>query len=201
LPSRRTGSGQRVFDRADLDAHLGRSATDKVPVDRVEALYCRVSGKTGQESSLAIQEKMLRESATGVVYRVYKDRGSVCGKRRPVWDRMLDDAAKGHFTVVRVVWRDRSASVRCRVDRRYLSVVGVTVEVLREHDDTSVGEELIDDFMALPASFSGRFYSLRSRLNQRRLLGRCGSTVCGGNPTKTVDTQKTPGSCGSTTTR
>ncbi|QHE70833.1 hypothetical protein GFS60_04424 [Rhodococcus sp. WAY2] len=70
-------------------------------------------------------------------------------------------------------------------------MVGVTVEVLREHGDTSVGEELIDDFMALLASFSGRFYRLRSRLNQRRLLGRCGSTVCGGgNPMETVDTQK-----------
>ncbi|AWK70336.1 hypothetical protein CBI38_00870 [Rhodococcus oxybenzonivorans] len=62
---------------------------------------------------------------------------------------------------------------------RYLSVVGVTVEVLREHGDTSVGEELIDDFMALLASLSGRFYQSRSRLNQCRLLGRCGSTVCG----------------------
>jgi predicted site-specific integrase-resolvase len=46
-----------------------------------------------------------------------------------------------------------------------LSVVGVTVEVPREHDDTSVGEELMDDFMALLASFSGRFYQLHSKLN------------------------------------
>ncbi|MHA4854720.1 hypothetical protein L1080_035130 [Rhodococcus sp. MSC1_016] len=73
LPSRRTGSGQRVFDRTDLDAYLGRPpALDKAPVDRVEALYCRVSGSTGRESSLADQESMLRESASGVVYRVYK---------------------------------------------------------------------------------------------------------------------------------
>lgn len=28
----------------------------------------------------------------------------------------------------------------------------------------------MDDFMALLASFSGRFYQLRSRLNQQRLL-------------------------------
>jgi predicted site-specific integrase-resolvase len=46
-----------------------------------------------------------------------------------------------------------------------LSVVGVTVEVLREHGDTSLGEELMDDFMALLASFSGRFYQLRSKQN------------------------------------
>jgi predicted site-specific integrase-resolvase len=31
-------------------------------------------------------------------------------------------------------------------------------------------EELVDDFMVLLASFSGRFYQLRSRQNQQRLL-------------------------------
>jgi hypothetical protein len=39
-------------------------------------LYCRVSGSTGQESSLADQEMMLREGATGTVYRAHQDRGS-----------------------------------------------------------------------------------------------------------------------------
>jgi hypothetical protein len=39
-------------------------------------LYCRVSGSTGQESSLADQEMMLREQATGTVYRAHQDRGS-----------------------------------------------------------------------------------------------------------------------------
>ncbi|WP_133169286.1 IS607 family transposase [Rhodococcus opacus] len=171
LPSRRTGSGQRVFDRTDLDAYLGRPpAPDKAPADRVEALYCRVSGSTGQESSLANQESMLRESASGAVYRVYKDRGSGLRETRAGLDRMLDDAAKGHFTVVRVVWRDRLARFGVAWIERYLSVVGVTVEVLREHGDKSLVEELMDDFMALLASFSGRFYRLRSKQNQRRLL-------------------------------
>ncbi|MFC9762768.1 MULTISPECIES: hypothetical protein [Rhodococcus] len=60
---------------------------------------------------------------------------------------------------------------------RYLSVVGVKVEVLREHGDKALVEELMDDFMALLASFSGRYYQLRSKRNQRRLRRRCGSTV------------------------
>ena len=89
LPSRRTGSGQRVFDRTDLDAYLGRPpALDKALVDRVEALYCRVSGSTGQESSLADQESMLRESASGAVFRVCRDRGSGVRETRAGVDRM-----------------------------------------------------------------------------------------------------------------
>src|SRR5574340_1600797 len=172
LPSRRTGAGHRVFDRADLDAYLGRPAPApaRAARERVEALYCRVSGSTGQESSLANQEKWLRESAGGVVYRVYRDRGSGLRERRAGLDRMLDDAAKGRFTVVRVVWRDRLARFGVARIERYLSQVGVTVEVMRERGDMSLAGELMDDFMAVVASFSGRFYQLRSKQNQRRLL-------------------------------
>ncbi|TQC39153.1 hypothetical protein EEB14_57870 [Rhodococcus sp. WS4] len=83
---------------------------------------------------------------------------------------MLDDAAKGRFTVVRVVWRDRLARFGVAWIDRYLSQVGVTVEVLRDKGDKSLAEELMDDFMALLASFSGRLYQLRSKQNQHRLL-------------------------------
>jgi putative resolvase len=67
LPSGRMSSGHRVFDREDLDAYLGRPRAAVWASERVEALYCRVSGSTGQESSLANQEMMLRHSATGAV--------------------------------------------------------------------------------------------------------------------------------------
>lgn len=85
-------------------------------------------------------------------------------------DRLLDDAAAGKFTVVRVVWRDRLARFGVEWIERYLSVCGVSVEALHERGDKSLLEELMDDFMALLASFSGRFYQLRSRQNQQRLL-------------------------------
>jgi len=138
--------------------------------ERVEALYCRVSGSTGQESSLDNQEQMLRDSASGKVFRVYKDRGSGLRENRRGLDRLLDDAAAGKFTVVRVVWRDRLARFGVGWIERYLSVCGVSVEALHERGDKSLLEELMDDFMALLASFSGRFYQLRSRQNQKRLL-------------------------------
>ena len=102
LAFRWSASGQRLFDRADLDAYLGRPARDAggAAGERVEALYCRVSGSTGQESSLDNQERMLRDSAAGTVFRVYKDRGSGLRESRRGLDRLLDDAAAGEFTVV-----------------------------------------------------------------------------------------------------
>ena len=58
-----------------------------------------------------------------------------------------------------------------------LSVCGVSVEALHDWGDKSLLEELMDDFMALLASFSGRFYQLRSKRNQRRLLDGAGERL------------------------
>jgi predicted site-specific integrase-resolvase len=41
---------------------------------------------------------------------------------------------------------------------------------MRERGNKSLLEELMDDFVALLASFSDRFYQLRSRQNRLRLL-------------------------------
>jgi len=54
---------------------------------------------------------------------------------------------------------------------RYLSVCGVSVEALHGRGRVVLYEELMDGFMALLKSFSGRFYQLRSPRNQQRLVG------------------------------
>lgn len=62
---------------------------------------------------------------------------------------------------------------------RYLSVCRVSVEALREYGGKSVLEELMDDFMAMLASFSGRFYQLRSQQNQQRVLDAAARRLSG----------------------
>jgi predicted site-specific integrase-resolvase len=147
-----------------------RKRTSTEPLKRVEALYVRVSGSTGQEASLVNQEQTLRDTSRGVIYRVYKDTASGLRENRSGLSRLLDDAAEKRFTVVRVVWKDRLARFGVSYIERYLNQLGVTIEVVNEKSSKSLTEELMDDFMALLASFSGRFYQLRSKDNQRRLL-------------------------------
>src|SRR5574340_552852 len=79
LPSRRIGAGHRVFDRADLNACLGRPALGPVDAvrERVGAWYWRVSGSTGPVSSVASQETWLRETARGAAGSVGAVRGGV----------------------------------------------------------------------------------------------------------------------------
>lgn len=169
LPHTVSASGQRIFDRAELDTYMGKK-TPGEPLERVEALYVRVSGSTGQEASLVNQEQTLRDTSRGVIYRVYKDTASGLRENRSGLTRLLDDAADKRFTVVRVVWKDRLARFGVSYIERYLNQLGISIEVVNEKASKSLTEELMDDFMALLASFSGRFYQLRSKDNQRRLL-------------------------------
>jgi hypothetical protein len=64
---------ERRFSSGDIDAMKvpGGKGADR---PRLEGLCVRVSGATGQESSLEAQEAELRATATGTVTRVFRDR-------------------------------------------------------------------------------------------------------------------------------
>lgn len=170
LPCTMSVSGQRIFRKEDLDWYIGRAKSVESKTERVEALYCRVSGTTGQESSLLSQEEALRETSSGRIYKVYKDRASGLRENRRALSRLLVDAEYGYFTVVRVTHADRLARFGLAWLTRYFNAHGVQVEILHERGDLSLQDELLADFMALLASFSGRFYKMRSTANQKKLL-------------------------------
>jgi hypothetical protein len=66
---------------------------------------------------------------------------------------------------------DRLARFGVAWIERYLSVCGFSVEALHDRGDESLLGELMDDFMVLVASFSGRFYQLRQ--GQSAASARC----------------------------
>lgn len=170
LPFTVSGGSQRIFRQEDLDAYLGRAVPVASDRPRVEALYVRVSGTSGQDSSLAAQEVVLRDSASGTVYKVYRDKASGLRENRQGLAKLLAGAGAGLFTVVRVTHRDRLARFGTSWLEALLSKDGVTVEVLNTRPDVELHQELLDDFMSLVASFSGRFYRLRSPGNSAKLL-------------------------------
>lgn len=166
---------ERRFDSADLDAFVAGDGID--PPARVEALYVRVSGSSGQETSLVGQEAELRSSATGQVAAVFKDRASGLNENRPGLKRLLTAADRGEFNVVRVTHEDRLARFGTAWLRQLLTERGVVVEV--EHTKGSAGgmDELLADFMSLVATFAGRMYGIRSREAKARLLKQASAGV------------------------
>jgi excisionase family DNA binding protein len=145
---------------------------------RLEALYVRVSGSSGQESSLDAQEKELRAASSGEVVRVFKDRSSGLREDRPGLNRLLQLVADGSVTVVRVTHEDRLARFGVGWLKRLFAVHGVTLEVL--HPKKSGGrDELLEDFISLVTTFAGRLYGMRSAEARKRLLSDSGQCPAG----------------------
>ncbi|WP_201749474.1 IS607 family transposase [Micromonospora sicca] len=165
---------ERRFDSSLLDVFVGRIEAVR---PRREALYVRVSGSTGQESSLVAQEAELRATAASEVVAVFKDRASGLRENRPGLARLLKAAAAGEFTVVRVTHSDRLARFGGAWLTALLARDGVSVEVLHAKGSAGGVEELLDDFMSLVATFAGRMYGIRSREARRRLLAAAGGDV------------------------
>ncbi|WP_285560136.1 IS607 family transposase [Actinoplanes regularis] len=179
VPFVRVGA-ERRFREADLDALIGSPTT--VPsaatsVVRREALYIRVSGTAGQETSVAGQEAELRASTSGEIVKVFRDKASGLRENRPGLQRLLAAARAGQFTVVRVTHEDRLARFGAGWLRELLARDGVRVEVLHPKGSAGGMEELLADFMSLVSTFAGRMYGIRSREARQRLLARAGERV------------------------
>lgn len=167
---------ERRFSSVDVEAVKVSTGGERV---RLEGLYVRVSGSSGQESLLDTQEKELRATSTGEVVNVFRDRASGLREDRPGLNRLLQAVADGSITVVRVTHEDRLARFGVGWLKRLLGVHGAALEVL--HPKKLGGrEELLEDFVSLVTTFAGRLYGMRSAENRRRLLAESGQCVDGG---------------------
>ncbi len=177
-------SGHRIFDRPDLGSYLGRPGWECAGAtpERVEAVYCRVWGSRGQQRRWPIRKRCCGRAL------LVRCIGGLHGSR-------FESAGQ------RAEWAGCSTT-RPRVGRRWcgwcgeigwpwfagglvrgcLSVVGVTVEVLRDRGDTSLVGGLIDDVRVVPASLSCRFSQLRSIHHHHRLRGDAAARLGMGSP-------------------
>ncbi|MHB9862065.1 IS607 family transposase [Streptomyces sp. YIM S03343] len=163
---------ERRFSSVDVE-NMKRGSDSSASRPRLELLYVRASGSSGQESSLEAQEGELRATATGEIVKVVKDRGSGLKENRPGLNRVLAMVSDGSVTVVRVTHEDRLARFGVGWLKRLFAVYGVTVEVL--HPKKLGGrDELLADFASLVTTFAGRLYGMRSAQNRKRLLAESG---------------------------
>lgn len=168
---------ERRFSSVDVE-NMKRSSGSASCQPRLELLYVRVSGSSGQESSLAAQEEELRATAAGTVVKVFSDRGSGLQESRPGLNRVLAMVSGGSVTVVRVTHEDRLARFGVGWLRRLFAVYGVTLEVL--HPNKPGGrDELLEDLVSLVATFAGRLYGMRSAEARGRLLAEAGRRADG----------------------
>jgi len=165
---RSSGRGDRRYKESDLWEYVGGNPQEDTRT-RVEAHYVRVSG-SDQKNSLLEQREALGSSKSGDVYKVYSDVGSGLNSNRKYLAQLMQDAKEERFTVVRVVYADRLTRFGLEYLQAYFTACNVQLEILEDKRFKSSHEELVDDLLSLIASFSGKFYKMRSVENKRKVL-------------------------------
>lgn len=160
--------GDRRFLVSDLKALIGERDIASVRV----GLYVRVSGRGDQLSSLAAQESDLRASLSVEPVAVFRDVGSGLSERRRGLDAALTAAKRGRIEQLHVTHMDRLTRFGQMTLIELFAAHGVQVRCLHDAPPADAQEELMRDFMALLASFSGRLYGQRSAAARARLLQR-----------------------------
>lgn len=170
-----TPGGQKVYDPHEIDRYMAERQGKPIPEGKL-VFYVRDS--EGNIVRMNTQVERLTV-AYGEPVRVYRDRASGLSERRRGLNRLLDDAENRLFDRVAVTARDRLSRFGAAYLERYLNYLGVTLVVLDGEREKGIMDELMDDFMSLLASFSGRFYKLRSVEHQRLLLRKAEQRLSG----------------------
>lgn len=167
--------GQRIYTQTQIDKFMGKSVGEQKL-----AFYVRASD--GDPIKLANQTELLTK-AFGEPERVFKDKASGLNEKRSGLQSLINNAERGTFTVLAITQKDRLTRFGFDYLERLLKVYGVKVVVLGEETPKNISEELLQDFMSLLASFSGKYYRLRGHQQQEQLLAIAGEALEEKKPT------------------
>lgn len=171
IECQRSAAGQRVFNEDYLRSLVEPESEGSSPQ---HVFYVRSS--SGQDTPMETQSKAL-EVAYGSPVKVFSDKASGLNERRKGLAALLNWVNEHPGTTVCVTAKDRLT----RFGFTYLEMLiqdrGGKVFVLDDEAVKEPHEALMGDFMALLASFSGRFYRIRGWDQQRRLLTDAGDVI------------------------
>lgn len=164
LPHHTTPNGQLYFTDQDIQAILGDTPSEK---ERTWAHYTRSS--SGNKNLLTHQKEQLQEEYGTPTHHI-SDNGSGLNEQRKGLQRLITLARNGDITDIAITHPDRLTRFGYTYLQELFATHGVTIHILNPKTDNTPEQELMNDFMSLIASFSGRFYRLRTPQNQRKLL-------------------------------
>ena len=165
LPDKRNAANQRVYHTNDLDK-LITTFKDIEYNNNVKVYYARSS--EGNKKHLNNQISELIDNYGEPDY-IIKDNGSGLNENRKGLQKLLKLAKERQVSTVYITTKDRLAIFGYTHLERLLEEYNVSIIIL---NDTSLSpqEELLQEFMNVVASFSGKLYKMRSIENKKRLL-------------------------------
>lgn len=161
IPSHKTPTGRSFFTDEDY--------TTIVQPTRKQSWAHYARSSCGSKTALNNQLSTL-EKTYGTPTHTIKDSASGLNENRKGLQKLLDLAKNHEITDIAITSEDRLTRFGYEYLKRYLEDNNVTIHVHGEKSEKAPEQELIDDFMALLASFSGRYYHLRSKENEKKFM-------------------------------
>ena len=174
LPIKRTESGRRAIFRDDLLNYLdklGMLYRDTEDTGKHDVIYARVSShEQKQKGDLDRQAMFLMENIKDLHEPVIlKEVGSGLNDKRKKLQELIGMVLDHKVSRVLVTYKDRLTRFGFHYLETIFSHEGVPIIVIKDEEHAkSVQEELVEDMMALIASFSGKLYGFRSGKNKKK---------------------------------
>ena len=168
IPYHTTPNGQLFFTEQDVKEILGEPVVEK-ETTKVTAHYARSS--SGDKQSIDNQFEKLEQYYGTPNYKI-SDKASGLNENRKGIKKLIQLAQEKEITDIYMVRKDRLT----RFGYTYLEALfnqnNVTLHYMTQQNNQTVEQELMDDFMAILASFTGKYSQLRSKEAKKKLLHR-----------------------------
>lgn len=128
-----------------------------------------VRSSDGDNKKLQAQVNLLTQEY-GEPDKIIKDKASGLNEKRRGLKSLFKLVQKGEINEVYITSKDRLTRFGFTYIEIFFNYCDVNIIVLDPHNDKSLQEELMEDFMRVTAIFSGKYYPLRGYYNQKKLL-------------------------------
>ena len=158
----RSPSGRYLIPRSEIEEL--KSKEERIKRIRV-VIYARVSSnKQKEQGDLDRQVELLRRYANEqgyIIVDIITDAGSGLKEERKGLKKLLKMVTDKRIDVVLITYRDRLTRFGYKYLQFFFEKHGVRIEEVL-HEEQEPLEELIEDFLAVIASFAGKIYGRRS---------------------------------------
>lgn len=170
LKHTRNISNNRVYNTKDLDEYYEQRTGKKLHPEIAKSKYFYLRSSNGNDVLLNTQEKLLTE-AYGEPTRTFKDKASGLNENRKGLNNLLTTILNDDTpATVYVTSKDRLTRFGYNYLKTIIEHKKGNIVVLNDEKAKEPQEVLMEDFMSLIASFSGKFYRLRGYKQQEQLL-------------------------------
>lgn len=159
-----------IEDVLDYLDKLGIPYKDDRSKNRINIIYARVSSnEQKQKGDLDRQVGYISSKCNkSNPFEIITDVGSGLNTDRKGLNKLIKYVIEDKVDTVYVRYKDRLTRFGYDYLEKFFQSYNVNIVILEETESKTNQEELVDDMMSLIASFSGKFYGLRSK--EKKLL-------------------------------